>query len=258
MTPLIEFFRQPGKIRAFAAHLAISAALVSALAAVVYFVWYPPPYFEFDGGWTILRMVILVDVVIGPLLTLIVFRRGKKELKRDLGIIGALQLMAFIYGVGLMMEYRPAFVVYAEKNFYSVPWPDLVPNTRDLPRLEAMRSGRGPAMVALMLPEDPATRQGLWMSASTGGPRVTVLGDYYQPITPAIWRGIVPDALDLNVLMRAEPNAKDDLERFRRRFLEGSTTTFDKLAFYPAVFRYGVVMFAFDRETGGLFGWVTE
>lgn len=258
MKPLIEFFRQPGKIRAFAAHLAISAALVGLLAAVVYFVWYPPPYFEFDGGWTILRMVVLVDVVIGPLLTLVVYRRGKKELKRDLSVIGALQLMAFVYGAGLMMEYRPAFIVYAEKNFYSVPWPDLVPTTRDLARIEAMRSGRGPVMVALVLPEDPATRQGIRMSANSGGPRVTVLGDYYQPMTPAIWRSMVKDALDLDVLMRVEPKAKDDLERFRQRFLDKSTTTFDKLAFYPAVFRYGVVMFAFDRETGGLLGWVNE
>ncbi len=258
MKPLIEFFRQPGKIRAFAAHLAISAALVGLLAAVVYFVWYPPPYFEFDGGWTILRMVVLVDVVIGPLLTLVVYRRGKKELKRDLSVIGALQLMAFVYGAGLMMEYRPAFIVYAEKNFYSVPWPDLVPTTRDLARIEAMRSGRGPVMVALVLPEDPATRQGIRMSANSGGPRVTVLGDYYQPMTPAIWRSMVKDALDLDVLMRVEPKAKDDLERFRQRFLDKSTTTFDKLAFYPAVFRYGVVIFAFDRETGSLLGWVSE
>ena len=258
MTPLIGFFKEPGKIRAFLVHLAISASLVGALAAAVYFFWYPPPYFGFDGGWNVLRMVVLVDVVLGPLLTLVVFRRGKPELKRDLSIIGGLQLAAFIYGAGLMIEYRPAFVVYAEKNFYSVPWPDIVPNTRDLERLKAMRPDRGPAMVVLALPDNPSERQGIWMSANSGGPRVTVLGDYYQPMTPERWRAIVRDAVNPEVLIRSQPEIADDLERFRARFVEGSGMTMEKLAFFPAVFRYGVVMFAFERESGRLFGWVNE
>ena len=87
-----QTLRQSGKIPAFLIHLGISAAFVSALAAVVYIIWYPPPYFGFDGGWNVMRMVILVDVVLGPLLTLVVFRRGKQGLARDLAIIALVQL----------------------------------------------------------------------------------------------------------------------------------------------------------------------
>ena len=258
MKKLLEFFRQSGKIRAFLIHLAISAALVSMLAAIVFFVWYPPPYFQFDGGWHILRLVVLVDVVLGPLLTLLVFRRGKKELKRDLGVIASVQLVAFFYGAGLMLQYRPAFLVYFEKNFYSEPLPDIAPHTKDLARLEAMRSARGPTTVAMVLPADPMERQGLRMSASSGGARMTVLGDYYRPVAPELWPGIAKDALDLDALIRAQPEVEEDLDRFRARFLGNSPIGLEKLAFYPAVFRYGVVLFAFDRQTGEPVGWVSE
>ena len=92
---------------------------MAALGSTAYLLWYPPPYFEFDGGMNVMRLLLVVDVVLGPLLTLVVFQRGKKGLRRDLAVIGALQLAAFVYGAGLMFQYRPAFVVYAEKNFFS-------------------------------------------------------------------------------------------------------------------------------------------
>jgi len=258
MNPYIDSLRQSGKIPAFLIHLLISVLLVAGLAAAAYFLWYPPPYFEFDGGWTVMRILILVDVVLGPLLTLVVFRRGKKELKRDLAIIAAIQLIAFVYGAGLMIQYRPAFVVYAEKNFFSVPWPDLAPHTKDTARLEAMRAARGAAIVVLELPPDPAERERLRMAVAGGGPRITVLGDYYQPLTAERWKTIVRDSVDMDAQLRSQPELAEDIARFRARFLDGSGMSMEKLAFFPAVFRYGVVMFAMDRETGSLFGWMSE
>lgn len=258
MAKRLDLLRQSGRIPAFLIHLAISATLVALLGAVVYLVWYPPPYFQFDGGWSVMRMVVMVDVVLGPFLTLVVFRRGKKGLKRDLGVIAAIQLAAFVYGAGLMMQYRPAFIVYAEKNFFSVPWPDLVPFTKDTARLEQMRSSRGPTMVVLELPADPAERQRLRMAVASGGPRITVLGDYFQPLTPERWRAMVGQAVNIEAQLRAQPEIAEDLARFRARFLSDSTQSFDGLAFYPAILRYGVIMLALERESGAVFGWMSE
>lgn len=255
---LLEALGQSGKVPAFLIHLAISAALVAMLAAVAYIVWYPPPYFAFDGGWNVLRMVILVDVVLGPLLTLVVFRRGKKELRRDLGTIAAIQLVAFVYGAGLMMQYRPAFIVYAEKNFFSVPWPDLVPHTKDTSRLEQMRSSWGPTLVALELPPDPAERERLRMAVTAGGPRITVLGDYYQAFTPERWRAMAGQSLNIEAQIREQPEIAEDVARFRERFLSGPTRSLESVVFYPAVLRYGVILLAFERESGALIGWISE
>jgi hypothetical protein len=252
----LEAFRQSGKLPAFLIHLAISAALVASLAGVAYFIWYPPPYFQLDGGWHVMQLVLAVDLVLGPLLTLIVFRRGKTSLKFDLSAIAAVQLAGFIYGAMILIDYRPAFLVYAEKSFFAVPWRDVEQNTRDLPRVEAMRAARGPATVVLELPDDPALRQRLRAAMKAGGARITALGDYYQPMTPERWHAIAADGLDAQKLLGARPELKPDVARFQERFLEGSSADLQRLVFYLGVMRYGMVMFAMDRESGAIAGWM--
>ena len=91
MSKLSDLWRS-GRLPAFLVHVGISLTLVLTLAAATWLFWYPPPYFRFDGGWQVLRLVAVVDVVLGPLLTLVVYRRGKKGLAIDLSIIGGVQL----------------------------------------------------------------------------------------------------------------------------------------------------------------------
>jgi hypothetical protein len=57
-------------------------------------VWYPQHYFAAMGGTTLILLLIGVDVVIGPLITLIVFDPKKKSLRFDLAVIAVLQLGA--------------------------------------------------------------------------------------------------------------------------------------------------------------------
>ena len=39
------------KFKATAIHFSISAVIFFSLAYLIYFVWYPQPYFSIDGGW---------------------------------------------------------------------------------------------------------------------------------------------------------------------------------------------------------------
>ena len=59
------------KLRAFLIHFSISATVVGAAFAVIFFAWYPAPYFEVVGAWNVVRILIVVDLILGPLLTLI-------------------------------------------------------------------------------------------------------------------------------------------------------------------------------------------
>ena len=76
------------------AHLLISAAIAAAVLTLMLTVWYPPPLFEAAGGNDLALILIGVDVVIGPLLTLIVFKPGKRGLRFDLAAIAVFQLAA--------------------------------------------------------------------------------------------------------------------------------------------------------------------
>src|SRR4051812_33844000 len=87
------------RLRAAAIHLAISAALAGLAALVVFVFWYPYPYRVLSGGRELFTLLISVDVIIGPLITLAVFNvtKPREELRRDLAIVGLLQLAALTY-----------------------------------------------------------------------------------------------------------------------------------------------------------------
>ena len=93
---------------AFAGHFAISAAIMGGFCALTFFVWYPHPYFAASSAWSALRVLIVVYLVIGPLLTLIVFKPGKWGMKFDLWVIGTLQLAALVIGGSAIYRERPA------------------------------------------------------------------------------------------------------------------------------------------------------
>lgn len=92
-------------------HLVISALVVGSVAAWLIFVWYGWELFQVTGGAKLVMILATCDVVIGPLLTLLVYKPGKKTLKFDLGVIALLQFAFFAYGLNVMREARPIFLV---------------------------------------------------------------------------------------------------------------------------------------------------
>lgn len=107
--------------QAFAVHLVISVIIFIALAYLIYR-WYPGVLFQYDGGLEGIQLIAGVDLVIGPLLTLLVFNRAKKSLKMDLTIIGALQILCLVGGMWTVYQTRPVAVVYADGAFRSFPY----------------------------------------------------------------------------------------------------------------------------------------
>ena len=82
------------RVRAFLIHLAISFVIFLVLAYMIVVYWYPLPFFHTDGGWQGFRIIVGVNLVLGPLLTLIVYKPGKPGLKLDLTLIGLAQAAA--------------------------------------------------------------------------------------------------------------------------------------------------------------------
>ena len=68
------------RLYAGAIHLAISLSVAALAAYLVFGIWYPSPYPELSGGRELFLLVIAVDVVIGPLITLVIFNRTKTAL----------------------------------------------------------------------------------------------------------------------------------------------------------------------------------
>lgn len=111
----MELFKQ--KLQAFGYHALWSAFLISIYMGLVLLVWYPLPFFFIDAGWKVNIILILVDIILGPLLTFVVFKPGKKGLKFDLTLIIVIQLAALTAGAWVTYSDRPIYSAFVVDRF---------------------------------------------------------------------------------------------------------------------------------------------
>ena len=105
------------RLKFFLSHLLISAFIASLIVILIFFIWYPSPLTKAVGVTQIFLMLVVIDVLIGPILGLLVYKEGKKSLKFDLTVIILIQLSALCYGVYSIAEGRPAWLVYTVDRF---------------------------------------------------------------------------------------------------------------------------------------------
>lgn len=105
------------RITAFLIHLSLSSVIALLAIILVFQLWYPSPLHDLIGVDTIFYTIIIIDIIIGPVLTFIVFNRGKPHLKLDLTIIAFFQISALMYGVWTVALGRPAWIVFNVDRF---------------------------------------------------------------------------------------------------------------------------------------------
>jgi hypothetical protein len=100
------------RLQAALIHLGLSLLVAALCALLVFQLWYPAPLDALAGGNDLFVLIVAVDVVLGPLLTAVIFNttKPKKELLRDITVIGLLQLAALVYGLHAMHQARPALL----------------------------------------------------------------------------------------------------------------------------------------------------
>lgn len=130
------------RLQASAAHLVISLVIAALAALLVLGVWYPYPYREISGGRELFFLIVTVDVILGPLITLAIFNRQKPwpVLRRDLLVISALQMAALVFGLHTVYITRPVHLVFEYYRFNVV-------HAIDVPK---DRLSQAPAMVEPM------------------------------------------------------------------------------------------------------------
>lgn len=105
------------RLKYFLAHLCISLLLACCSLFLVFGVWYPSPLEKATGVTSLFLMMLIVDVLLGPSLTLIVAEQGKKHLKLDLIIIFFIQISALSYGLYSISNGRPVWIAFDTVRF---------------------------------------------------------------------------------------------------------------------------------------------
>ena len=168
---------------AFAAHIAISLLIFLSLLFVIVFFWYPGDFIQF-GGWQGIKIVAAVDLVLGPLLTLVVFNRQKKSLKWDLSIIAAIQLGCLGYGVYAIENTRPYAQILLDDSLHVIAKSEFKERDINLKKISQI-SGKYPKFIILNLENDEsAIRIGLSAAEITGKPYQYDTSLYLDPTKP--------------------------------------------------------------------------
>lgn len=176
----------PARVKAFLLHAALSAVIAVCVLLLVFGLWYPAPLHTAVGVTHIFLLLLAVDLILGPLLTLLVYKPGKKTLVLDLSIIVLLQISALGYGVWTVAEGRPAWLVYNVGRVDLIRSLDI--DSRNLDRAQPeyrSPSWLGPRWVSAVLPSDNAERSELMFEAVLGGSDLPHHPSFYRPLADA-------------------------------------------------------------------------
>lgn len=241
------------RFQASGIHLGISLVIAALVGCLIYFVWYPHPYFQVAGGSTLMLLIMGVDIVIGPLLTLVVYKAGKKGLRFDLTCIAVLQAGAFFYGFWVIAQARPVFIVAAIDRFIPVYANDL--DDEDLAKAKwpefAARSWTGPKLVGAVMPTDPKEKDKLTFSG-IAGKDLEKFPQYYVPY-PNVADAMLTKAKPLTGLAAKSPSNKAAVDQY----LSANALSISQLAFLPLHGRaeeYSMILSTASKQPLGVVG----
>jgi hypothetical protein len=176
------------RAKAFGLHLTGSACALTLILGGLYLGWYRWPGWYLSSVLHVVGIVVMVDLLIGPTLTLIIANptKPRRELARDVGMIVAVQLAALIYGAATLWSGRPLYYTFSADRLETVQAsdidsdeialalrqnPSLAPHWYSLPR-----------WVWAPLPDDPKEAMKIVESATLGdGKDVIDMPRYFKP-----------------------------------------------------------------------------
>ncbi len=143
------------KLKATAIHLSMSLVIFVILAYLIVNDWYPGPTFAVDGGWQGIRLVAAVDLVLGPLITFLIFdlRKTRREIVFDLITIATIQVGALIYGIYTTYNQRPLAIVLID-DFALSTTSEIYGDTLESPQILREYSDEDPPIIYAEIPFD--------------------------------------------------------------------------------------------------------
>lgn len=201
------------RLAAAGIHLCISVALALLAGLLVFGLWYPYPYRIVSGGSELFELVVSVDVIIGPLITFAIFDRAKpaRELRRDLAVVGILQLAALCYGLWTVQVARPVHLAFEFDRFRVVHRIDIPPElVGRKPADIELAPFTGPTLIAVRPFHDDQERLNATMQALRGI-QLAARPDLWQPYDQARQR-VLQAARPASELKKRFPQAAEAID----------------------------------------------
>lgn len=203
------------------------------------------------GG--VFLLIITVDMILGPMITLLIFNNQKSpaELKLDLGFIVLLQTAALTYGVWTIFMVRPVHLVFEFDRFRVVYAIDIRENiaTETFESVNVTPYG-GPSLLGLRKFKDVEEEVDATIAALQG---------FSLSSRPYLWQSYNASRIDV---MRAAQPIKLMRQRFPNKkielnaFLQTSAVPEDLIRFLPLVGRKSFWTILIDGRNGDVIGFL--
>lgn len=168
------------RLKFFFGHLLISFLVALLVVGLIFFIWYPFPLAKAVGVIHIFLMMLTIDVIVGPLLGLLVYKENKKTLKFDLNVIILIQISALLYGVYSIEQGRPAWLVFNVDRFELVRKNDLILENIDQAKLQFQEVSWGsPQFAAVKIAASSQQHQNDMFTEVLGGISLAQQPDRY-------------------------------------------------------------------------------
>ncbi len=182
------------RLKAFGTHLACSALALTLVLGALYRGWYHWPGWHLTEAVHVVVVMVGVDVVIGPLITLIIAnaRKPRRELARDIAIVVAVQLIALGYGATTLWHGRPLYYAFSVNCLQVVQASDIDPEAARVARekdlLLAPHWYSLPRWIWAPFPKDKAEADKIFQGLMQGGYDIIGYPQYYRT-----WREGAPE-----------------------------------------------------------------
>jgi hypothetical protein len=231
---------------AFLWHLGASLLVFGVLLGLMLGYWFPPPLFAYDGGWQGVRIIVLVDVVLGPALTLLLFKPGKPGLKFDMTVVFTLQAVAMVWGIWTTYHARPVVEVFAFDTLYSVSYAEL--QSTGISKADFNRwVGFSPSYIYAEYPQEPEALADAIRAAKMQTGATFLDATRYRPMAE-YWPQVRERGIDLGQYVARYADQKPQWLASYTQFAQAHAG--QQVVFVPLTTRYRRVVLALDYADG--------
>lgn len=141
------------RLKLTVSHLVISSLAIFLPATLLFSIWYPQNWYPFTGGIRMMALVLLATLI-GPVVSLIIYKTNRRLLAMDLAVIAIIQLLTAGIGMHALYQGRAQWVVFVKDDWRILRPIDMQPD-------QAWRVGdflSGPRWIGARYADDEVTR----------------------------------------------------------------------------------------------------
>ena len=230
------------KYKIAAINLGISQLISLSFLLFAYFAWFPHSLFQLNSFSKSAYLLVIVNLILGPFLILLFYKKDKINLKLDILALAVIQSSALIFGMYSIYQKHPIYAVFTIDRFTLINANSAEPKKIRHNDLEVTFLSK-PKLAFAKMPTEIHLKNEIIMSQLKGGPDLDARAEYYEPYVDHI-NSVISKSLDIKGNLK---QINDQLEL--STFLKKHGGNADSYAYLPLQSNEKDVIWVLNRLT---------